>query len=136
MRRLIRISVVASLALAACKSERICVGPVGPSPTDLWAVTAEIRDAVTALPAAYHAWLIIRDGSFADSLRNNYSDSTTALTISVGQRPGTYAVTVRREGYLPWTTNGVVARTVGDCDYMKGALLQVQLQRAAQPSTR
>ena len=136
MRRLLRINVLACVALGACKSERICVGPTGPSPTDHYAVTAEIRDAATGAPAAYHAWLIIRDGSYADSLSNSQSDSASALTISVGFRPGTYAVTIRREGYVSWTTNGVVARTSRYCAHMQGALLQVQLQRAAQPDTR
>ena len=117
----------AVLAVSACTSSMACVG-VGAA-----AISVEIRDSVTGLPAAYQARLILRNGAFTDTLTDfsEAKDSLIALNLAGGMdRPGTYSVRVERSGYAPWTKDGVlVAEGKGDCASIHGVELAVRLQR-------
>ena len=93
-----------------------------------FAITAVVRDASTAGPAAFGATLVARDGAFADSATGLYSGSDERLATHLNvalDRPGTYDVTVRKAGYQSWTRQGVRVEQ-GECR-VEGRTLDVRL---------
>jgi hypothetical protein len=128
--KLVRLFVplAAGAVLYACNADQgDCAGALG------YAVHADITDSVSGAPLAYRASLIIRDGSFVDSVPFNSTvvDSARVPTLLAGRdREGTYDVTVRREGSRVWTRANVTARR-DRCGDLKGAVLTVRLQPAA-----
>ena len=106
-----------ALGLLACGAAGC--GALGPHACDTGirpAVEVVVTDAVTGQPAAGGAAGVVRDGAYVDSLRfaRGSGDGTVLSLRAADERPGTYAVEVRKPGYLPWTAAGVrVGR--GDC---------------------
>ena len=72
------------------------------------AVQAEIRDSITAAPAAYQASLIVAGNGLYDSTfvgPRPDSLSVSAIRSSPPGRSGEYAVRVRRTGYRLWQSS-------------------------------
>jgi hypothetical protein len=119
---------VLTSALAACRSTSgACAGQ------GHFAVTTEIRDAVSGRATAYGAKLVIRSGQYADSTFGSGAyaakDSLVATTLFAGlDRAGTYSVTVSKPGYQTWVQQDVQAKPVDDCGTVDGVVLQVMLQ--------
>jgi hypothetical protein len=93
-----------------------------------FAVTVRVRDANTLAPAAYGATLVLRDGEYVDSVTGTYAGPNPEQASLLGaaeERAGTYEVTIRKEGYQPWTRQGIVVRQ-GECG-VDGATLEVLL---------
>jgi hypothetical protein len=119
---------IAVFSLACGRSPVVCAG------TGVPAITVEIRDSVSGLPAAFGARLIARTGERTEIATDftPAADSLTALTLNAGMdTPGIYLVTVEKSGYRTWTRDDVVVRAVeAECGSIDGVILQVSLQRA------
>lgn len=100
--------VAASLLVGGCGNHTpetplivLCVGPRA-------AIAVRVRDAQTGLFIGTGATAIASIGtSYADTVRiaSTDPDSTPAY---VGNRPGTFDVTVRKAGYADWSQKGIV----------------------------
>ena len=106
------------VCLTACDSPTDNGGVICPA----WiqrAIEVDVTDASTGLPIARDAKGIVRDGTFADSLRVvgwrglPPNDTATTLGAALGRR-GTYDVYIERAGYQPWAQMGVTPH-VGAC---------------------
>ena len=88
----------------------ICLAVIRPG------IEVEVRDGATDEPLADLARGIVRDGSFADSLRIIGYDSSMAPSVlgAAGERPGTYSVRIARAGYEAWDTTAVSVQA-GEC---------------------
>ena len=110
-----------------------CESTTGDCSTEgIAAVRASITDSLTGAPLAYRSSLIIREGTYVDSVpyRLTAAESASVGFIDAGNdRPGTYAVTVRREGSRVWTRAGVSAFKEDGCR-LNQAVLTVRLQPA------
>lgn len=75
------------------------------------AVNVRVVDSASGAMAASGAQLLVRDGAFADSmsLPANRTDLDALSLHAAGERAGTYAVTVRKDGYRDWTQANVQA---------------------------
>jgi hypothetical protein len=75
------------------------------------AINVFVRDAVSDAPIASGATLVLRDGTFADSVTSPFGDPSnnqaSLSPLNSFERAGTYAVTVRRANYVQWDTTGV-----------------------------
>jgi hypothetical protein len=115
--------------LAACASPTDCAFAGRP------AITAEIRDAATGLPAAWHASLVTRSGTVVDSVfaEGGPEHEHSILRLpSRSEAPGTYSVAVRRDGYETWTRESVVVPRRASCGGTEGVVLQVALRALSQ----
>lgn len=95
-----------------------------------FAVTVRVHDASTGEPAAFGATLVLRDGQYADSVTGTYPGPNTVSASLLGaaeERPGTYAVTVRKSGYQLWSRQNIVV-VRGRCG-VEGITLTAQLSR-------
>lgn len=90
------------------------------------AIIVEIRDAATGAPAAAGATLIVRQGTYADTVQGGPAASATLSAAS--ERAGTYDVLVRKPGYQDWTQENVTVRRAGACDRLDPVRLQAELQ--------
>jgi hypothetical protein len=80
-------------------------------------IVVVVRDSITDAPIASGATLVIQDGAFIDSVTYPLDPSNNEvpmLTDHSGERPGAYAVTVRRPDYEDWHRARVVV-TQGEC---------------------
>jgi hypothetical protein len=113
------------MCLAGCDTEpAACTEEVRPG------VVVEIRDAFDDTPLANEARGVVQDGSFIDSLRpyGSVENGTLVSRAAAAERPGTYEVTVQREGYLPWVGGAVVRH---DACHVETVVLSVYLHRPA-----
>lgn len=97
----------------ACHSSGEPQGGFGCTGDEAPAVLIRVRDATTMAPAAYGVRGVVRDGSYSDSLRVTRwvgtIDSAGALGLSAAnERSGRYAVSMERNGYVPWDTVGII----------------------------
>lgn len=71
-----------------------------------------VQDSLTGAPAASGAMLIARDGAYADTavVPPTAANPDAWVLAAAGERPGTYTVTVTKDGYLTWERTGVVVR--------------------------
>ena len=106
-----------------------CDGDQGPCAGEQgYAVQANISDSAAGRPLAYRSSLIIREGTYVDSVSGTSGDSaTTAFLLAGRDREGTYDVTVRREGSRLWTRGNVRANR-DRCGDLQGSELNVRLQ--------
>lgn len=100
------------VAGVACNSPTSVVCPNVPRALQ-FALTVYVKDSVTTLPGARGATLIARDGAFQDSVTIPLASFDELPVELAGSRAGTYSVTVRKNGYLDWTKNGVVVSNAG-----------------------
>lgn len=99
-------------AIAACTDLGRCVGGRE------YAITVEMRPTLAGVPSGT-AFGAIQEGAYTDSLRFvallGADTSAQAAILAAGiNRPGTYAVAIRRSGFANWDTSGVQVRE-GEC---------------------
>jgi hypothetical protein len=101
-------------------------------------ISVDVRDAVTGMPAAYSAKLVLTLGTETKTIDPMFiaADSLTAERI-IGRapdfysRPGVYDVRVERPGYELWLLNDVVVAAQGDrCVTIEPVVLNVLLVRS------
>jgi hypothetical protein len=124
---LVRLVVLSAtiMIMVGCEGDGTCAGVGKPG------VRAHIRDSVSGAPLGYRSTLIVREGTYIDSVPYRHSplDSATIDYIDAANgRAGTYSVTIRREGSRVWTRTGVRAEIDG-CDF-DNAEFTVRLQPA------
>ena len=75
-----------------------------------------VEDSVTGAPAAADARLVARDGAYADTVIGpSPATDPNALTLfAVPERPGTYELTVSKNGFLTWQRSRVIV-TADEC---------------------
>ena len=71
----------------------------------VYAVTVEVQDALTRGPPNSTPTGTLTDGSYRETMES-YGGQ---FLQGGGERPGTYDVEVRAEGYRPWRVEGVEA---------------------------
>ena len=92
----------------ACSSPTVC---------DLsfeYGMSIYVRDSASGAGLANGSTVVVRDGSFLDSLAATFTTPSDGPFLSAGERAGTYTVTVLHNGYQTWTKAGVVV-TRGAC---------------------
>ncbi len=106
MKSFLTLAIVA-LALSGC-SRSSATGPLCTAEFR-YGLAVYVNDSLTNTPAASGASLVVRDGTFKDSVAwpAGRPDLNTAPLASAGERAGTYQVTVTKPGNLPWTMNDV-----------------------------
>ena len=127
MRRAVQLVGLFAVGVLATGCDRSTCAGVGQP-----AVRAHIRDALTGAPLAYRSTLIVREGTYVDSVPypNPAVDSATVDYIDAAwDRSGTYSITVRREGSRVWTINHI--RTEKDGCEFDNAEFTVRLQPAS-----
>lgn len=131
-------AILALLALAAACSD----GGSSPSEAEIagpsmdtyctmelrYAVAAEVPTTTPGFDPA-RAWLIVRDGAYADSSTFYYMvgrGSTTYYGAAAAEeRAGTYEVTVRAPGFQDWTQTGV--KVTADRCHVRDVILYPEL---------
>ena len=63
-------------------------------------ITVTVRDSITGAPLTEGVRVIARDGIFADTA------DADAFSLAE-ERPGSYTVTVEKEGYQPWSRDDI-----------------------------
>jgi hypothetical protein len=102
------------LVIAGCdlldSSETICTSNF------VFGLVVAVQDSSTGAPAASGAQLIVQEGAWADTVGfpTNRPDLDAQPLVSAGERPGTYAVAVRKAGFRDWERAGVVV-TADEC---------------------
>jgi hypothetical protein len=121
--RFVRAIVIAVGAVAASACDVI----TGPVCTDEArpALIVEIRDSVTNAPAGMGARVIARDGAYADTGSVLGAEGSRAGLAH--EREGTYTVTVEKDGYRPWTRNGI--RVTKDACHVRTVSVPALLQQ-------
>ena len=72
-------------------------------------LTIEVRDAKTNVPIAAASTIVIRDGSYVETLGITVEGGGNSLSKSGAyERAGTYSVEVSRAGYASLTLSGIV----------------------------
>lgn len=71
----------------------------------VYAVTVEVQDALTGGPPGSTPTGTLTDGEYQETMES-YGGQ---FLQGGGERPGTYDVEVRAEGYRPWRVEGVEA---------------------------
>ena len=113
--RLSRVSVL----LAVCFLGPACQGlfdPVVCTTEYVYGLNVQVQDSLTGAWIASGATLIVREGTFVDSVTapGNRPQEDQFPLLAAGERPGTYDVLVRREGYRPWSRSDIRVRS-GTC---------------------
>ena len=111
-----------ALAAAACSSPTD--GGVVCTSIFLYGISATVTDAVTGSDITAGSSLIVREGTYVDSVTAGPGGTLSAA----GERPGTYNVTVRRAAYLPFAKNAV--RVNSDACHV----IPVKIQAALSPA--
>lgn len=124
--RFVRMAAVAFLPLlAACPQNPLddtaCTMEARP------AVTVEMRDALTGAALTGPGTLTVRDGAFVETVEIAPGHS---ITGAAHERPGVYAVTVRKMGYRDWTRADVPVED-GKC-HVETAKLRAELEPTPQ----
>lgn len=110
-----------------CSGSSVSTSPV--CTTELRpAVMVYVKDSLTTAGVASGASLVVRDGSFKDSVAvpNSRPDLNDSVLGAAVERAGTYQVTVSKPGYATWVQSNVqVTRNVCHVNTVKlTALLQ------------
>jgi hypothetical protein len=116
--------ITASTLLGACAPERpvqVCEYWVLP------AIAVEAADANTGAALTTTVSGVVRDGAYSDSLQLCTMGMYPGTRCAALERPGTYDVEVRHQGYHTWTTRGV-AVTNGPC-HVNTVVLQAKLSK-------
>ncbi|MDE2982680.1 MAG: hypothetical protein OXU74_15935 [Gemmatimonadota bacterium] len=71
----------------------------------VYAVTVEVQDSLTGGPPGSTPTGTLTDGEYQETMES-YGGR---FLQGGGERPGTYDIEVRAEGYRPWRVEGVVA---------------------------
>ena len=92
------------LALPATACDLLDSPPVICTSSFLMGLHVSVQDSLTGAPAASGAMLIARDGAYSDTATVPFGneDPDRGMLMAAGERPGTYIVTVRKDGYLTW----------------------------------
>lgn len=90
----------------------------------VYGISATVTDAATGADITPGSSLIVREGTYVDSV----AAGPGSFLAAAGERAGTYEVTVRRSGYHPFSRSGVVV-TRDEC-HVHPVRIEARLERA------
>ena len=106
-----------------------CTSPTDVACTNIAvpAINVVVRDSVSGSFGSDGATATAVDGSFADTngLPAGYAQPETPISLA-HEREGSYAVTVNKTGYKPWTASAV--RVTRDRCHVRTVTLNARLQ--------
>ncbi len=88
----------------------------------VFGLSISVTDAAPAAPVGGVA-AEIRDGSWVDPQLAVVGNTV----MGAGERPGVYAITIRKSGYADWTKGGVTVRMTSDGCHVQGVHLDAAL---------
>lgn len=97
--------VAAALALGGCQDALTACDLSGRA-----GVIIEVTDAASGTPLGEGLRGTATDGSYSETL----IDAENGL-MGLHERPGSYRITIERDGYLPWDSAGIEVRQSGAC---------------------
>lgn len=89
-----------------------------------YGLTVVVRDSVTSALAIDSTVVTAQDGAYVEVLAVSFD---SLAFIGAGERPGRYAISVARLGYLPWLREGV--KVSKDGCHVQPTTVEVRLQR-------
>lgn len=113
-----------SWLVAACQSLPPTGGGTICTMQFVYGISATVTDAATGTDITPGSSLIVREGSYVDSV----AAGPGSFLAAAGERAGTYEVTIRRSGYQPFSRSGV-AVTRDEC-HVHPVRIEARLQRA------
>jgi hypothetical protein len=95
----------------------------------IFGVAVTVEDSASGQSTASGAQLIVRSGSYADSMSipADRPDLDAAPLLGAGERTGVFILTVRKSGFHDWVRSGV--RVAGDECHPRTTELVAKLQR-------
>ena len=90
-----------------------------------WAILVRVQDSVTGEQITSTPTAILTDGEYRDTLEA----SPSHVLIGGDNRPGTYDVEVRAEGYQVWKKEDVKVREAGWCSKLQTVELTAKMVR-------
>jgi hypothetical protein len=74
-----------------------------------YGLSVYVNDSLTGTAIASGASLVVRDGTFKDSVSHpsGRPELNAFPLLTAGERAGTYQVSVSKPGYLPWSRSNV-----------------------------
>jgi hypothetical protein len=121
MRKVAGLVLAVALAAAGCGDEP---SPVFCTAIAVSALTVTVVEAATNLPVC-DAEVTVTDGAFRETLPVFPASGTDCRYFGPFERPGTYAITVRREGYPTVVQSGV--RVTSDECHVIGVPVTIRL---------
>jgi hypothetical protein len=111
--RTILLACIALLAATACSGST----PTGVACTEIfvYGIAIKVQNAATGAPITDSAAVRVTDGSYVESY--NYlgqpDQPANGVVSAAGERAGTYAISIRKNGFAPYDTAGIkVTRNV------------------------
>lgn len=102
-----------------------CLGPNDCTQGIQYGLVVTVRDSATGIAAGNGATVVAQDGTYIDTLIFIPTDSL--VFQGARERPGTYSIRITKNGYAPWTREGIVVRA-GSCHVITVAI-EALLQR-------
>jgi hypothetical protein len=109
-----------------------CAGSTSPVCTQEFrpGLAVYVKDSVTRAGVASGASLVVREGSYKDSVAGlNSPDQDNSPLYAAGERSGTYQVTVSKPGYAAWLQSNV--RVTSNVCHVNTVTLTALLQPAS-----
>ncbi len=98
---------VASLATLACSA----AAPTGVACSQLYVfgIALKVQNAVTGAPVTDSASVLVTDGSYVESYGylGPAGQPLSGMISAAGERAGTYSISIRKTGFMPYDTAGV-----------------------------
>src|SRR6185437_16321632 len=94
----------------ACIAATACSAPTSVCTADFrYGLAVRVQDSVSGAWIGSGSTLVAEDGSFRDSVvfPTGRTDLDADALPTAGERPGTYSLTLRHDGYVTWSRAGV-----------------------------
>lgn len=111
--------IAAAVALGGCQDAITACELAGRA-----GVVIEVTDAATGAPVGDGLRGVATEGAYSETL----IDAASGL-MGLHERPGSYAIRIEREGYLPWDSTGIEVRQAGAC-HVATTILSIPLEPA------
>ena len=96
--------------IAACTAQRQSVAPKICTAVGIPAIELTVRDAVTGAGVARAAEVVAQQWSISGVLVGvDTGYAVDSSTMSIGEMPGVYDLSLTNPGYVPWARKGVMA---------------------------
>ena len=100
MQRMEALLVIATACLGGCGT----LDPIACTAEFRFGISVEVVDAASGAPRADGSTMTLREGDYVESTSESFDGRTM---VGAGERAGTYAVSVAREGYHTWVLTDV-----------------------------
>ncbi len=94
----------------------------------VYGITVNVVDSVSGAPAGAGATLVVQDGAYSEAITHPATSSNSESFNAAGERPGTYSLSVTRNGYKAWSASGITVTK--DACHVKGVAITARLQPA------